>query len=150
MDLRNKIALTAGGTGGIGMASAIEMSKQGASIILLARNEEKLKATLIKLDSSQGQNHSYLVADFSKENSLNAVCEKIKKLKIDIAIANAAVKKAKKNIDAMKSDGLDESAIEASGLTKKLNENEAKVTALQAQLAQLTPSSTSTSLRSRR
>ncbi|MCZ2720647.1 electron transport complex subunit RsxC [Marinomonas sp. 15G1-11] len=68
-----------------------------------------------------------------------------KKLKIDIAIANAAVKKAKKNIDAMKSDGLDESAIEASGLTKKLNENEAKVTALQAQLAQLTPSSTNTS-----
>ena len=65
MDLKNKVALTAGGTGGIGMASAIQMSKMGASIILLARNEAKLKDTLSKLDSSQGQSHSYLVADFS-------------------------------------------------------------------------------------
>lgn len=88
MDLRNKIALTAGGTGGIGMASAIEMSKMGASIILLARNEEKLKDTLTKLDSSQGQSHSYLVADFSNEDSLNAVCEEIKNIKIDILLNN--------------------------------------------------------------
>ena len=52
MDLRNKIVLTSGGTGGIGKASAIKMSQLGASIILLARNEEKLKATLTELDSS--------------------------------------------------------------------------------------------------
>ncbi|MEN8927629.1 MAG: SDR family oxidoreductase [Flavobacteriales bacterium] len=88
MDLRNKIALTAGGTGGIGMASAIEMSKMGASIILLARNEEKLKATLAKLDSNHGQSHSYLVADFSNEDSLNAVCEELKNKKIDILLNN--------------------------------------------------------------
>jgi 3-oxoacyl-[acyl-carrier protein] reductase len=88
MDLKNKIALTAGGTGGIGMASAIQMSKMGASIILLARNEEKLKDTLTKLDSSQGQSHSYLVADFSNENSLNSVCKEIATKKIDILLNN--------------------------------------------------------------
>lgn len=88
MNLKNKIALTAGGTGGIGMASAIQMSKMGATIILLARNEEKLKDTLSKLDSSQGQNHSYLVADFSNEESLNSVCEEIKNKKIDILLNN--------------------------------------------------------------
>ena len=64
------------------------MSKMGASIILLARNEEKLKATLAKLDSSQEQKHSYLIADFSNEDSLNAVCEEVKKKKIDILLNN--------------------------------------------------------------
>lgn len=88
MDLKNKVALTAGGTGGIGMASALQMSKMGASVILLARNEAKLKDTLAKLDSSQGQSHSYLVADFSNEDSLNAVCEEIKNKKIDILLNN--------------------------------------------------------------
>ena len=88
MDLKNKVALTAGGTGGIGMASAIQMSKMGASIILLARNEAKLKDTLSKLDSSQGQSHSYLVADFSNEESFNAACEEIKNKKIDILLNN--------------------------------------------------------------
>ncbi|MFB0998059.1 MAG: SDR family NAD(P)-dependent oxidoreductase, partial [Flavobacteriales bacterium] len=88
MDLKNKVALTAGGTGGIGMASAIQMSKMGASVILLARNEAKLKDTLSKLDSSNGQSHSYLVADFSNEDSLNVVCEEIKNNKIDILLHN--------------------------------------------------------------
>ena len=82
MDLKNKVALTAGGTGGIGMASALQMSKMGASVILLARNEAKLKDTLSKLDSSNGQSHSYLVADFSNEDSLNVVCEEIKNKKM--------------------------------------------------------------------
>ena len=88
MNLTNKTVIASGGTGGIGKASAIKMSQLGATIILLARNEEKLMATLTELDSSQGQNHSYLIADFSDENSINAVCEKIKSLSIDILLNN--------------------------------------------------------------
>ena len=88
MNLSNKTALVSGGTGGIGMASAINMSKLGATIILLARNEEKLKQTISILDNSKGQNHSYLIADFSSNESLTKVCEKIKDLNIDILLNN--------------------------------------------------------------
>ena len=88
MNLTNKTALVAGGTGGIGMASALLMSKMGATIVLLARNEKKLIDTLSKLDSSNGQNHSYLVADFSVEDSLESVCEALKNKTIDILLNN--------------------------------------------------------------
>jgi 3-oxoacyl-[acyl-carrier protein] reductase len=65
LDLKNKTALVCGSTQGIGKASAIELANLGANIILMARDEEKLKLTLQELDTSKGQNHNYLVADFS-------------------------------------------------------------------------------------
>ncbi len=88
MNLLGKTAAVAGGTGGIGMASAIKMSKLGATILLIARNEDKLKATLKILDNSQNQQHAYLVADFSKTDSLDSASEKIKEYSIDILLNN--------------------------------------------------------------
>ncbi len=67
-----------------------------------------------------------------------------KKLKIDIAIANAAIKKAKKNIDAMKAEGQDDAAIDASGLPQKLAEHEANITGLQQKLTDLTATDSKT------
>ena len=46
LDLSGKIALVGGSTQGIGKEVAIELSKMGATIILAARNEEKLKLSL--------------------------------------------------------------------------------------------------------
>ena len=88
MNLEHKIALVCGATGGIGKASAIAMSKLGASIILLARNEEKLKATISELDLTKNQQHRYLIADFSDENSIDNVCEELKETKVDILLNN--------------------------------------------------------------
>ena len=39
LDLQNKTALVCGSTQGIGKASAVALSKLGANIILLARDE---------------------------------------------------------------------------------------------------------------
>ena len=88
MNLENKIALVSGATGGIGKASAIQLSKLGATIILLARNKTKLLKTLEELDSSKGQKHSFLIADFSNSSSLESVCSEVKELKIDILLNN--------------------------------------------------------------
>lgn len=66
LTLRNKIALVCGSTQGIGKATAIELARLGASIVLIARDEEKLRATLNELLTSEGQQHAYLVADFSQ------------------------------------------------------------------------------------
>lgn len=88
MDLSNKTALLSGATGGIGLASAINMSKLGANIVLMARNEEKLNKTLALLDKSFGQSHSYIIADLSNDESLDAACTKIKTMAIDILLNN--------------------------------------------------------------
>jgi 3-oxoacyl-[acyl-carrier protein] reductase len=65
LDLTGQKALVCGSTQGLGLASAVELSLLGSTIILFARNEESLKMALQKLDTSKGQKHSYLVADFS-------------------------------------------------------------------------------------
>lgn len=66
LDLKGKTALVCGSTQGIGKASALELALLGANVTLVARNEEKLKASLLELDKSRGQQHQYLVADFEK------------------------------------------------------------------------------------
>ena len=68
--LKNKTALVCGSTQGIGKAAAIELANMGANVVLLARSEDKLKDSLRDLDASNGQHHSYLVADFAQPNDL--------------------------------------------------------------------------------
>ncbi len=70
IQLKDKIAVVCGSTQGIGKATAQELSKWGATMVLVARNEDKLKATLLELDTLEGQNHSYIVADFTKPAEL--------------------------------------------------------------------------------
>ena len=65
IDLTNKNALVCGSTAGIGKAVAKQLAKMGATVTLVARDEEKLKETLIELHHEQGQKHNYFVADFS-------------------------------------------------------------------------------------
>ena len=91
LSLSNKTALVCGSTQGIGKATAIELANLGANIVLLARNEEKLNATLADLDSTQGQIHSYLVADFSNPADLKATIQKFIQAgnKIHILINNS-------------------------------------------------------------
>jgi 3-oxoacyl-[acyl-carrier protein] reductase len=63
-------ALVCGATQGIGKATAIELSKRGVHVTLVARNEEKLKATISELNVINAIDHRYLVADFSFPNEL--------------------------------------------------------------------------------
>ena len=69
-DLSGKTAIVSGSTQGIGKAAAIELANMGASLVLIARNEEKLKSTVLELSTSQNQKHTYIVADFSKPDML--------------------------------------------------------------------------------
>lgn len=63
--LKNKKALVGGSSGGIGKAIAQQLAESGASVTIMARNEEKLKTALESLPTSEGQTHQYLVVDFS-------------------------------------------------------------------------------------
>ena len=65
LDLKGKNALVGGSSKGIGKAVAIELSKLGASVTLIARNPDTLSNTLDELHRSLDQDHDFLVADFS-------------------------------------------------------------------------------------
>lgn len=72
MNLRldSKTAIVCGSTQGIGFECAKSLAKLGANVILLARNEEKLKACLTQLENNGKQTHDYLVADLSQPTEL--------------------------------------------------------------------------------
>lgn len=64
LNLAGKTAIVCGSTQGLGYASATELALLGANIVLIARNEEKLSAAVNTLDTSMGQQHQWLKADF--------------------------------------------------------------------------------------
>lgn len=73
------LALVCGSTQGIGLAIAQKLAADGFSVVLTARNEDKLKVSLQLLDTSKGQRHRYFVSDFtnpeSVKNAVNAFIE---------------------------------------------------------------------------
>lgn len=100
IDLKNKTALVCGSTQGIGKAIAVQLAECGASVILLARNEDKLKTVVQELSTSEGQKHHYLIADYSNNESVKALIPQISELQIDILINNTGGPPAGKAIDA--------------------------------------------------
>ena len=62
--MNNKHALVCGSSKGIGASTAIELSKLGATITLLARDKDSLSNILDSLDTSKKQNHNFIIADF--------------------------------------------------------------------------------------
>jgi 3-oxoacyl-[acyl-carrier protein] reductase len=72
LSLQGKNALVCGSTQGIGLAIARELALLGANCTLIARNEETLKHALATLHHDGGQEHGYLVADFSDIGQVKA------------------------------------------------------------------------------
>ena len=71
--LIGKTILVTGASSGIGQATAIECSKLGAKVIITARNEERLKETLSKME---GEGHLFFIAEQTNtEEVMNLVSE---------------------------------------------------------------------------
>ncbi|MBL7996966.1 SDR family NAD(P)-dependent oxidoreductase, partial [bacterium] len=70
INLTGKSAIVCGSTQGIGRAVAIELAELGATIILVARNEESLQKTKLELATPFNQKHDYVCADFSRSDEL--------------------------------------------------------------------------------
>ncbi len=79
--LHQKKALICGSTKGIGLAAAQAMAELGASCTLLARNETSLQTAVASLPKENGQQHQYLIADFSDQ-------EKVRKTITEFAAKN--------------------------------------------------------------
>ncbi|QCK16439.1 SDR family oxidoreductase [Mangrovivirga cuniculi] len=90
ISLKNRRALVCGSSRGIGKAIAIGLAASGASITLISRNKERLKQVAAELDTSMGQVHDVISADFNEphlvEKAVNTYLSEGKD--IDILINN--------------------------------------------------------------
>lgn len=74
IDLTGKTILIVGASQGLGRQTAITLSEVGATCILVARNEIKLKETLLKLS---GEGHGLKTLDVSIPSSIEACIKQI-------------------------------------------------------------------------
>ena len=72
--LVNKVILVTGASSGIGAQCAIDCSRMGAKVILIARNEERLKLTLNRME---GDGHLILPFDLSSSDGLKETVKEV-------------------------------------------------------------------------
>ncbi len=72
LNLFGKYALVCGSSKGIGKASAIQLAALGANVTLVSRSPEKMSKVIseMQMDIGKGQDHDFLVADFSDSEDL--------------------------------------------------------------------------------
>lgn len=70
VSLKNKNAVVCGSTQGMGKAIALQFAASGASVTLVARNEQSLREVLRQLSKSKEQKHNIIVADFFEPETL--------------------------------------------------------------------------------
>ena len=104
--LLGKTILVTGASSGIGQATAIECSLLGASLVLTARSEERLRQTLASLSTEDGQSHSYIVADVCTEEGLSELVESLPPL--DGVFSNAGVLKGRTPVKFLKNEDIDD------------------------------------------
>lgn len=75
--LNNKTILVTGASSGLGRAISIKCSEMGASLILLGRNEERLKETK---DMCEGENHIISIIDLNDSNKVEEFVKKTQSL----------------------------------------------------------------------
>jgi len=88
MRLSDKIALVTGGSRGIGFATAKILSENGATVIITAKNHERLEKAVLEIPNSTG-----IAADIRNKDDVKNVINKIieKFGKLDILVNNAGV-----------------------------------------------------------
>ncbi len=88
MGLSGKIALVTGGSRGIGFATAKILSENGATVVITAKNQEKLDKVILEIPNAVG-----IAADIRNRNEVKNVVNKIieKFGKLDILVNNAGI-----------------------------------------------------------
>ena len=92
MDLKNKVAIITGSSQGIGKATALQLAKLGAKLVLNGRNEERLNKAVADLKSA-GADVIGVVGDVADvDQAQNLIDKTIEKFgRLDILVNNAGV-----------------------------------------------------------
>lgn len=92
MKLKGKVAIITGAGRGLGRASALEMAREGAHLVILSRTAPDIEATSRMVEELGGKALS-LKADISRQKDVEEAVDKARSHfgKIDILMNNAAV-----------------------------------------------------------
>jgi len=90
LGLKNKIAFVAASSQGLGKAVAMEMAKEGASVIICGRNKENLEQTKNEIEKNTKIKVLALAGDLSHTGERNEIIKKTLETykKVDILITN--------------------------------------------------------------
>ncbi|XP_013145884.1 PREDICTED: uncharacterized oxidoreductase MexAM1_META1p0182-like [Papilio polytes] len=92
MSFEGKVVIVTGSSSGIGAAAAIEFTKEGASVVLVGRNETKLKSVRRECEKL-GKKPLVIKADVSNDDEAKGLIEKTIEHfgKLDVLVNNAGV-----------------------------------------------------------
>ena len=91
LNLQDKSVFITASTSGIGKATANAFLREGATVIINGRNEQKLISTLAEFREKHVEDHVYAIgADMSDEQSMKEAVEKVREYvsHIDIVVGN--------------------------------------------------------------
>jgi retinol dehydrogenase-12 len=92
--MQNKICLVTGATSGIGLETARQLARLGATVIIVGRDATKTAATLAQIrQQNRAARVESLVADLSSQAQVRALAEQFKRAyaRLDVLINNAGV-----------------------------------------------------------
>ena len=90
--MKSKTILITGATNGIGKAAALELAKQGATVVIVGRDKTKTERVTQELCSASGnENVEYLLADLSSQVSIRKLAKdfKARYSRLEVLINNA-------------------------------------------------------------
>jgi len=88
LELQNRLALVTGASRGIGKAIAIELAREGATVVLVARTAEALEAVRQELPGG-AQKHHAIALDLTTEDGPSVLAAKINDIgPLDIIVHN--------------------------------------------------------------
>ncbi len=93
-DLNGKVCIVTGSTSGVGLVTAKELAKMGATTVLVARDKARGKSALAEvIEYSKNDNTDLLLCDFSSQLSILAFTETFKRKysRIDVLVNNAGL-----------------------------------------------------------
>jgi len=121
-ELSGKVAIITGGNRGLGEAMAVALSGAGASIALVARNEEKLASVRDKI-VAQGGNAASFVADVTDESQVTEMAAAVNRtLGAPQIVINNAGTNCRKHLTDLSADefkGVVDSSLTAAFLTSR-------------------------------
>jgi len=88
-----KVTLITGASGGIGEAIANRLAKRKHNLVLVARNDAKLKTLATQLSNEYQTSVEYIAADLSKAGAAHRIFDetKVRQLEIEMLINNAGI-----------------------------------------------------------
>jgi|ERR1700676_397523 len=92
MDLSSRVALVTGASQGIGRACALRLAKNGATVAVAARNQEKLNELVQEINAAGGKSAAFVVDVADEEQVKSAIKSALAQFgKIDILVNNAGI-----------------------------------------------------------